>query len=96
MWASRERMYGKASLERSSSLTASTMSRARGPHRPTQQVPDVRSSRWTEPSSGRLRRIQARSWRPTAPPVTTKKRSSASRVTVRSHMIPPRGASIAV
>jgi len=51
---------------------------------------------WTEPSSGAWRRIQARSCMPTEPPVTTQKRVSESRVTVRSRWMPPRSSSIAV
>ena len=46
--------------------------------------------------SGACIRIHARSCRPNAVPVTMRKRSSASRVTVKSHSTPPRGFSICV
>ncbi len=46
-------MYGKASLETSSSQTAARTSRARGPQRPMQHSADVLSSSTTEPSHGR-------------------------------------------
>src|SRR5712692_5890314 len=46
--------------------------------------------------SGACSRIQARSCRPNAVPVTIRKRSSASRVIVKSHSIPPRWLSICV
>src|SRR5207302_1056117 len=48
------------------------------------------------PASGRWARIQARSCGPEPLPVTTRKRSGPNRVTVRSHMIPPRSFNIAV
>ena len=43
----------------------------------------------TEPSSGMFSDSQDRSCCPKAVPVTMKKRSSASRVTVKSHSMPP-------
>ena len=54
-----------------------TRSRARGPQTPMQHSAEVWSSSATEPSHGRWRVIHAMSCRPTAPPVTTRKRSSA-------------------
>ena len=89
-------MYGKPSSLTSSSETEPSRSRALGPHMPTQHCPGETSATLTEPSSGRCVRIQSRSWSPIAPPVTTRKRSSPRRVTVRSHLIPPLGVSIEV
>jgi hypothetical protein len=57
---------------------------------------EVTSSTRTDPSSGACCRIQARSCRPKAVPVTIRKRSSPSRVTVKSHSIPPFALSICV
>ena len=87
------RMYGKSSGRRPS---GSRMSRERGPQIPRQASCEVTSSTRTEPSSGACDGIQARSWRPNAVPVTIRKRSSARRVTVKSHSIPPRSFSIDV
>ena len=89
-------MYGKPSLLRSSPQTRLSRSRARGPQSPIQHWDDEMSLMAAEPSPGRCARIHSRSWRPIAPPVTTMKRSSAKRVTVRSHLIPPLGVSIEV
>src|SRR5205823_7467485 len=94
MW--RARMYGKASVERSAVVSGWRMSLARGPHSPRQTRPDVTSARWTDPSSGARDRIHERSCCPNAVPVTIRKRSSARRVTVKSHSIPPRAFSIDV
>ena len=89
-------MYGKASFARLSVVSGWRMSRAFGPQMPRQANRDVTSSTATEPSSGACERIQARSCWPKAVPVTMRKRSSASRVTVKSHSIPPRSFSICV
>ena len=80
------RIYGKSG--------GSRMSRARGPQRPRQAYGAVTSS--TATPSGACSRIHARSCWPNAVPVTMRNRSSASRVTVKSHSIPPRGFSIEV
>ena len=71
-------------------------SRARGPQSAKQAHCEVTSATRTsaEPAAGRCERIQARSWLPNAVPVTIPKRSSPSRVTVKSHSIPPRRLSI--
>ena len=89
-------MYGNPPSLTSSSQTRLSRPRALGPHRPTQHRPDETSATLTERSSGRCDLIQSRSWSPIAPPVTTRKRSLPSRVTVRSHLIPPLGVSIDV
>ena len=76
----------------------SSTSRARGPQSARQAHCDVTFATRTsaEPAAGRCERIQARSWLPNAVPVTIPKRSSSSRVTVKSHSIPPRRLSICV
>ena len=61
---------------------------------PMQARDEVTSLTVTLPSSGACFRIQPRSWLPKAVPVTMKNRSSAKRVTVKSHSIPPRRLSI--
>ena len=73
---------------------AASTSRAFGPHSPAHAQREVTSS--TRTSGPACCRIQARSWRPKAVPVTIPKRSSASRETVKSHSIPPRELSICV
>ena len=89
-------IYGKPSLLRSSSQTRLSKSRARGPHSPMQHCAVVASVTRAEPSCGMPASIHAKSCSPIAPPVTTMNRSSSSRVTVRSHLIPPLGVSIEV
>src|SRR5438034_1077958 len=84
-------MYRKDS---SSVVSGCRISRAAGPQRPRHAYFEVTSSTCTE--SGACIRIHARSCRPNAVPVTMRKRSSASRVTVKSHSTPPRGLSICV
>jgi hypothetical protein len=94
----RQLMYGNASLRRSALVQPPSTSRARGPQSARQAHCDVTSSTRTsaEPAAGRWERIQARSWLPKAVPVTIPNRSSSSRVTVKSHSIPPRRLSICV
>src|SRR5437588_5380897 len=92
----RARMYPKASSERSPVVTAPRMSLALGPHSPKHTYADVASSTCTDPSPGDHDRIQDRSCWPNAVPVTIQNRSSARRVTVKSHSIPPRALSIDV
>src|ERR687897_368212 len=87
-------MYGNASGERSAVVQPSRTSRERGPHNPKQAHSDVTLATRTSaaPAAGRWERIHARSWLPKAVPVTIPKRSSSSRVTVKSHSMPPRRA----
>ena len=82
--------YGNAAFETSSVVVAARMSRARGPQSPKATRDDVTSLTSTLPSVGACFRIQARSWLPNAVPVTSRNRSGAVRVTVRSHSMPPR------
>src|SRR5947209_4431605 len=86
-------MYGKSSAV---VVSGWRISRARGPQRPRHAYFEVTSSTDTEPSSGACERIHAASCWPNAVPVTIRKRSSASRVTVKSHSTPPRRFSICV
>jgi hypothetical protein len=72
------------------------MSRARGPQSAKHAQRAVTSLTRTDPSSGRWRRIHARSCVPNAVPVTIENSSSSTRVTVKSHSIPPRRLSICV
>ena len=88
------RMYGKASFERSVVVSGCSSARALGPQTPKQENAEVTSATCTEPSRGACWRIQARSCCPNAVPVTIRKRSSPSLVTVKSHSIPPREFSI--
>ena len=89
-------MYGNPSFETSSAVTLDRMSRARGPQSPKQPSDPVTSRIVTpsNPPSPCCLRIHPMSWLPNAVPVTSMKRSSASRVTVRSHSMPPRVFSI--
>ncbi len=86
MWARLARKYFRPVAEKSASVSGWRTSRARGPHRPMQQVPGVMSRTWTVPSAGRWRVNQSRSRLPLAP---TWKRSGASRATVTSLRMPP-------
>src|SRR3990170_5060660 len=82
--------------ERSSEVSSERISPARGPHKP-KQANEVVTSLISTPSPGGLCCFsQDRSWRPKALPVTRRKRSSSSLVTVRSHSTPPRELSRAV
>ena len=72
------------------------MSRARGPHSPSVHQPVVMSTSWALPSAGRWSANHLRSAMPWAPPVTTRKSSSPSRMIVRSDLKPPPGDSIGV
>ena len=96
MATSRARMYLKSSFARLSVVRGCRISRLFGPQIPRQAKREVTSSTATDPSSGACDLIQARSCWPNAVPVTILKRSSASRVTVKSHSIPPRSFSICV
>ena len=78
----------KCSLERSSVVTFCRISRAFGPHNPKQAYSEPTSSMITEPSSAHVA-ASTRIVLPNAVPVTIRKRSSARRVTVKSHSIPP-------
>ena len=84
---SRQVPNGNPSCDTSSAVTAASTSLARGPHSPIVVQAEVRSAR--NAPSGRWRRIHAASDIPVAPPVTTRNRSSASRITVRSARNPP-------
>ena len=72
------------------------MSRARGPHSPIVVYADVRSITAAPPVGGQWAANQARSAMPCAPPVTTRKWSWASRITVRSERKPPLASSTGV
>ena len=96
MASSRAVRYGNPGFDTSAVVTVSRTSRARGPKSPMHAYAPVTSTRWAEPSRGRWRAIQPRSWVPKALPVTMRKRSVASRVTVKSHSIPPRALSMDV
>ncbi len=74
------------------------MSRARGPHRPTVESSSVWSVSVVEPSvdPGSWSANHLRSAMPCAPPVTTRKWSSPSRITVRSDVKPPLASSTGV
>src|SRR6266850_1227813 len=87
----RHEANGNASCETSSEVSDARMSRARGPHRPSVVHDEVRSVICAEPSSGRWSAYHLRSAMPCAPPVTTRKRSSPSRITVRSLLNVPLG-----
>jgi hypothetical protein len=87
---------GKPSCDTSALVSEPRMSRARGPHSPSVVQLDVRSKICAVPSSGRWSRYHLRSAMPCAPPVTTRKCSSPSRITVRSDRKPPRGVSTGV
>ena len=89
-------MYANASFARSVVVSGCSSARAFGPQTPRHASADVTSATCTDPSRGACWRIQARSCWPNAVPVTIRKRSSASRVTVKSHSIPPRALSICV
>jgi hypothetical protein len=95
---SRQLMYGNASFPRSAVVHSASSARAFGPQSAKQADCDVTSAIRTsaDPAAGRWERIQPRSWLPNAVPVTIPKRSSSSRVTVKSHSIPPRRLSICV
>ena len=71
---SRAVRYGKAAFDTSAVVVAARMSRARGPQRPKQQEPPVTSSSETDPSVGRCRWMNPRSWVPNAVPVTMRNR----------------------
>ena len=67
------------------------MSRARGPHNAKQHVAPVTSAMRTDASRRRAwRRSHDWSCDPNAVPVTIENTSSAIRVTVKSHSMPPR------
>ena len=72
------------------------MSRARGPQIPSVVHADVRSVICALPSCGRRSAYHFRSAIPCNPPVTTRKRSSPSRITVRSLLNVPLGESTGV
>ena len=80
--------YGNAAFDTSSRLAPARTRRAAGPHRPITASSSVTSRTSTEPSRGRCMRIQPRSPGTKPDPVTTRKRSSASRMTVTSASIP--------
>ena len=82
---------GNASPETSSSVAPWSTSRAAGPHIPMTARSVLASRSATGPSSGStFARSQPRSESTTPAPVTTRNRSSPSRVTVTSATIPPR------
>ena len=87
---------GKPASERSSSVSRSSNRRAFGPITLNTDQSAVTSVGIAWPFSGRRRRIQSKSRTAWAAPVTMKKASGASRVTVRSDSIPPLGLSIVV
>ena len=72
------------------------MSRARGPQTPIVETSSVRSVSVVDPSSGSWSANHLRSAMPCAPPVTTRKWSSPSRITVRSDRKPPFASSTGV
>ena len=80
---------GKPSCETSAPVSEPRMSRARGPQSPSVVQLEVRSKICALPSSGRWSRYHLKSAMPCAPPVTTRKWSSPSRITVRSERKPP-------
>ena len=72
-------------------------SRARGPHSPIVVYADVQvDDRPPTPSAGMRSENHFLSTMPWAPPVTTRNRSCASRITVRSERNPPRASSTGV
>ncbi len=73
--------------ETSSAVTEASTSLARGPHSPIVVQAEVRSAR--NAPDGRWSLTHLASDLPVAPPVTTRNRSSASRMTVRSARKPP-------
>ncbi len=77
----------KPSLETSSDVVEETMSRARGPQSPIVVMEDVRSASCAPPT--RWSRNHFLSDIPAAPPVTTRKWSSPTRMIVRSDLNPP-------
>ena len=77
-------------------MSGASTSRARGPQSPKHAQREVTSFTLTDPSSGAWRRIHERSWLPNAVPVTIENSSSSTRVTVKSHSMPPRLLSICV
>ncbi len=85
------RPNGRAALERSSAVVAATTSRARGPQIPITACSALASRSDTAPSAGSMcDRSQPRSESTVPAPVTTRKWSAASRVTVTSATMPPR------
>src|SRR5204863_83101 len=81
---------GQASAQTSSSVAPSSTSRAAGPHIPITASSVLASRSATGPSSGSMLALShPRSESTTPAPVTTRKRSSPSRVTVTSATIPP-------
>jgi hypothetical protein len=70
------------------------ISGALGPQSAKHAQREVTSLSRTEPSSGRWLRIQLASWLANAVPVTIWNTCSSTRVTVKSHSIPPRRVSL--
>ena len=90
-------MYGKASFERSDVVSGCSSARLAGPRPRGRRSAEVTSATCTDAVvAAGAARIHERSCWPNAVPVTMRKRSSASRVTVKSHSMPPRGFSICV
>ena len=89
-------MYGKPASETSSSVSAASTSRERGPASVSTPARSVTFSSVTPPSSGRCRSIHARSCTSVAAALTTYQRSGPRRVSVRSHSMPPCSSSICV
>ena len=81
---------GKASLDRSASVSGATMLRASGPKTPRTAQAEVTSVTVMRASSGVWRAIQSASLTWVEKAVTTRKRSSSRRLTVRSASMPPR------
>ena len=93
---SRQVRKPKPSSETSSEVSEARMSRARGPHSPIVETSSVTSVSVVAPSSGSWSVKVFRSAMPWAPPVTTRKWSSPSRITVRSERKPPLASSTGV
>ena len=84
---SRQVPNANPACDTSSAVTAASTSLARGPHSPIVVQAEVRSAR--NAPAGRWSLIHLASDIPVAPPVTTRNRSSASRMMVRSARNPP-------
>ena len=96
MSTSRQLRKPKPASETSSAVSEARMSRARGPQSPMVLTSSVRSVSVVAPSSTSWSVNHLRSAMPCAPPVTTRNRSSPSRITVRSERKPPAGSSTGV
>ena len=93
---SREVQNGNAALDRSAPVRRASSSRERGPITPSTAATAVTSVSAARAVAEVPRRIQSASWVAAAAVGDDQYASSARRVTVRSHSMPPRRLSICV